>query len=669
MSQFQAGFVNEAKDLLESLESALLALESKFDDQEMIAEVFRVMHSLKGTASMFGFDRIGQLTHELETIYDLIRGGKLTFSEPILTVSLAALDLIHSLLDDPDLKSSDLERQFLSLQNDIKVLVDGFEVSVVGVETLTVSATASSNLVNTYFIKVVFDTKILSTGSNPAYLIEDLLSLGEGYAYPSLIDLEEDVDYEDCLFFWNIILQTTEDKSELEDVFLFVEDECQIDIENIFDGEITRKPELKTILDRFNSQTFDLDELKQSLRLSDLESKKDTFRIARETIRVGSEQVDDLMNLVSQLVTAQSTLDLVSQQLDNSKLEAVTEHLDKLTRQLRDNAFGMSLIPLDNLFMRFRRLVRDTSNTLNKPIDFVVKGEETKLDKNIIEKLSEPLMHALRNSLDHGIESPEIRKAANKPSKGIIEVSAYQVGAFVHISVGDDGGGIDPYIVREKAISKGLISLEEILTEQEMQELIFSPGFSTTDQVSDLSGRGVGMDVVKQSVLKLRGEISLKSVVGKGTDLILKLPLNLSIIDGLKVRVADTNYIIPVLEIDRCVEFEASEIYNSYNSLLLVDEEQVPFIDLSKNFGMSPSNNKLLEVVFVWCQGKRVGLVVDEIIGEYQAVLKPLGAYYRSNELFSGATIIGDGTISLVIDTSRINSYFKEDLNFINDRQ
>ncbi len=670
MDQFQEAFINEARDLLESLESALLTLEGDFSDQAMIGEVFRVMHSLKGTASMFGFDKIGELTHDLENIYDLIRDGKLALSSAILTASLSALDLIHALLEDPNLQEQENASNYKTLLGEIK----GIATGVVGIETENGDSSSRSDLgqdssdVFTYLVQVTFDEEIFSTGSNPLFLIDDLLQLGKAFAYPNL-KFTEEPNFENCYTSWTVVLETSEEVSEIEDVFMFVEDECQVSVERLAKEPVSKKPEALEKLDGWDGETFDKSELRKLVKEQAAESKKSTAKKEKkkvqESIRVESVQVDELMNLVSQLVTTQASINLLAENLGNHQLDEVSEQLDKITRQLRENAFGMSLIPLDNLFMRFRRLIRDTSNALDKPISFTTKGEDTKLDKKIIETLADPLMHILRNSLDHGIESKESRKAAGKSETGKIEVSAYYSGAFVHINVHDDGGGINPTKVRDKAIEKGIISPNDNLTEQEMQELIFAPGFSTAEEVTDLSGRGVGMDVVRQNIYSLRGEILLDSKVGVGTDLTLKLPLTLSIIDGLLVNVGGTKYVLPVLEVDRCVEYSAELIESSFNELLLLEGEQVPFINLRKEFDCDENPKDTVEVVFVWSQGRKIGLVVDGVIGENQAVLKPLGKYYKHNELFSGATILGDGTISLVIDPGRIISYFEKDLTTI----
>jgi two-component system chemotaxis sensor kinase CheA len=363
--------------------------------------------------------------------------------------------------------------------------------------------------------------------------------------------------------------------------------------------------------------------------------------------------IDELMNLVSQLVTTQASLNLYADKEESPFLEEIAEGLDKLTRKLRDNAFSMSLMSLDSLFTRFQRLVRDTSNDLNKPIEFKTVGKETKLDKKIIETLSEPLMHILRNSLDHGIETAEQRELVGKPSIGKIEVAAYNSGPFVHISVKDDGGGINIEKVRAIAIDTGIIKEKDNLSEQEIKELIFAPGFTTAESVTDLSGRGVGMDVVKISIESVRGEIILDSQIGVGTEVTLRLPLTLSIVDGLLVQVGLVKYAIPLLAIDRCIEIKSTEISKNSNGFLFTDNEKLPYFDLREKF-----KTNITEVVIVWSDGDKFGLIVDHIIDEVQVVLKPLGKYYKQSEMFSGATILGDGIVALVIDPEKMVSFF-----------
>lgn len=664
MDKFQEGFINEANDLLSSLESALLSLEDDRENKEMVGEIFRVMHSLKGTASMFGFDKIGELTHHLENIYDLIRSDKLTLTAEMLTASLSALDLIHNLLEDPNLEKEENKTQFDALQKEIINIVKG--IDGVDVEDTETSVVEAKKTTTSYYVKVKMVKEIFLTGSNPLYLIDDLVALGEAktkvvFDFPKLGDF----NFEHCFTSWEVLLVTSEDESEITDAFMFVEDECELEVIKLKDEDIFKDENLTEVIANFLTEdAIGVKEIQEALKKEKEEKKKNTEAKAsknKASIRVDVDMIDELMNLVSQLVTTQASLNLYSEKNNSPYLEEISEEFDKLTRQLRDNAFGMSLIPLDNLFMRFKRLVRDTSKSLNKPINFKTIGEETKLDKKIIETLTDPLMHILRNSLDHGVEVPDKRKAAGKNPEGKIVVSAYNSGAFVNISVKDDGGGINTEKVREIAISKGVISETDVLTEQETKELIFAPGFSTAEAVTGLSGRGVGMDVVRKNIQSLRGEIILDSTLGKGTEVILKLPLTLSIIDGLLVGVGAIKYVIPVLAIDRCLEIPSAEIKDNFNQLLLIENEQIPYFDLREKFGVQLEDSENIEVVVVWSNNKKIGLIVDTVIGENQAVLKPLGKYYANSDLFSGATILGDGTVALVVDPGRVVSFFKKD--------
>jgi two-component system chemotaxis sensor kinase CheA len=665
MDKFQEGFINEANDLLSSLESALLSLEDDRENKEMVGEIFRVMHSLKGTASMFGFDKIGELTHHLENIYDLIRSDKLVLTADMLTASLSALDLIHNLLEDPNLEKEENRVQFDALQKEIINIVKG--IDGVDVEGDAEEVATKKKAEASYFVKVKMVKEIFLTGSNPLYLVDDLVSLGEAktkavFDFPRL----DQFNFEHCFTSWEVLLVTDEDESEIYDAFMFVEDECELEVVKLSSSNIFKNESLEeTVANFLTSDSLEVaKEIESILKKEDDEQQKKSNAKAGKTkasIRVDVDMVDELMNLVSQLVTTQASLNLFSEKNKSPHLEEISEEFDKLTRQLRDNAFGMSLIPLDSLFTRFKRLVRDTSKTLNKPIDFKTIGQETKLDKKIIETLTDPLMHILRNSLDHGVETPDKRKASGKDPKGKIQVSAYNSGAFVNISVKDDGGGINTERVREIAVKKGVIAESDVLTEQETKELIFAAGFSTAEAVTGLSGRGVGMDVVKKNIQSLRGEIILNSTLGEGTEVILKLPLTLSIIDGLLVRVGDVYYVIPVLSIERCIEIPSDTIKNNFNQLLLIENEQIPYFDLRGEFNVPITEDENIEIVIVWCNNKKVGLIVDLVIGENQAVLKPLGKYYANSDLFSGATILGDGSVALVVDPGRVISFFSKD--------
>jgi two-component system chemotaxis sensor kinase CheA len=396
---------------------------------------------------------------------------------------------------------------------------------------------------------------------------------------------------------------------------------------------------------------------------NNLQKKSEGREKSIASIRVSSEKLDELMNLVSELITTQAGLTLYSANNKHEELESITENIEKLSRRLRDIAFGMTLVPINNLFGRFQRMVRDVSKSLGKEVEFITEGGETELDKTIIETLTDPLMHILRNSLDHGIETPEERIAKGKQPGGKLILKAYYSGVFVYIQITDDGKGINTDAVRKKAISKGLIKEEEQVSEKQLFDFIFHAGFSTAQKITDVSGRGVGMDVVRSNISEIKGSILIDSKKDEGTVLTIKLPLTLSIIDGLLVSVGEVKYIIPLTAITKCYEVRNSEMMGNFNRLLVLDDEQVPFINLREEFGQEIESDSISQIIVVNNGERKVGLSVDNIIGEYQAVVKPLGKYYKQQDFISGASILGDGTISLVMDTNKIIELYTNNIS------
>src|SRR6478609_782235 len=360
------------------------------------------------------------------------------------------------------------------------------------------------------------------------------------------------------------------------------------------------------------------------------------------------------MNLVSELVTTQASLTLLSEENQSAELTAIAENVEKITRRLRDNAFTMSLIPIESLLVRFQRLVRDLSAELKKDVEFKIEGAETEIDKSIIEKLSDPLLHLLRNAIDHGIESPEERVKKGKRKQGTILFKSYYSGANVIIEIKDDGAGIKFEKIRKIAIEKGLILADAELSENEIINLIFLPGFSTADQITGVSGRGVGMDVVKRNIGDIRGEIEVFTKVGEGSTFQIKLPLTLSIIDGLRIEIGTTEYILPLFAVQKCYEVVTAQLTETFNQWVTLDGQRIPFLFLREDFGATNNAPYHSQIIKIVQNGNPVGLVVDRIVGDYQAVLKPLGHLYRNQDEFSGATILGDGTVALVIDPVKL---------------
>ncbi|MFW5761838.1 MAG: chemotaxis protein CheA, partial [Cyclobacteriaceae bacterium] len=528
----------------------------------------------------------------------------------------------------------------------------------------------------TYYILFRPNEYILMDGTNPLYLLDELSTLGISKVTAHLHNIPklDEINSECCYVFWDIYLATNVPVSTIEEVFIFVLNDCQLEVHKVADENLLENDAFIEKIDKELSfkEVINIDELqafagklfqgKHNKPVEKVTSSAGTFKKENvvSSIRVSSDKLDDLMNLVSELVTTQASLSLFAEQSNIPELMAIAENMEKISRRLRDNTFSICLIPIENMLTRFQRLVRDLSQELGKKIELKTEGTDTELDKSIIESLADPILHILRNSIDHGIEDSATRKKLGKSETGTILFKAYYSGTHVIIEINDDGKGIDPEKIRAKAIDKGLITAEAQLSEKEIFDLVFLPGFSTAQQVTEVSGRGVGMDVVMRKINEIRGEVSLKTKPNEGTSTIIKLPLTLSIIDGLLVKIKDTFFVISLASVSKVHEVNSQKIVNTFNNLVVLDGKQVPFLNLHEEFKVSEDLQDTLQMVVVNYDDNEVGLTVDEVIGEYQAVLKPLGKLYKDIDIISGATILGDGTIALVLDTNKIIKNFSE---------
>ncbi len=697
MEEMKATYIQEANELLENLESSLLSLEDNPNDTSNIEQVFRVMHTLKGNSSMFGLSKIAEFVHDLETIYDKIRQGEMELTKEILNTTLASFDHLNLIIVDSDLEDEKNTENHVALIHKIHGFIQGTTVSqaiVVPSEKAetTTSSVIPDNILRTYYVHFEPKTEFFLDGSNPLILVAELCQLGKHLVVPHFhkVTSIDDFNPTSCITFWEIYIESGGAKDKIDEVFVFAESNAKIEVVELTSSDLISNKEFAEKVQeiKFKDQLIDrelLFELASRLGKSivpDLpilpaidaneliaESKNthksETKEKVVSSIRVSSDKLDELMNLVSELVTTQASLTLYNQKNETPELELISENIEKLSRRLRDIAFGMTLVPINNMFSRFQRLVRDVSMALNKEVQFVTEGGETELDKSIIETLTDPLMHIIRNSLDHGLELPDVRERLGKPRKGTVKLKAFYSGISVYIQIIDDGKGIDVNVIREKAVSKGFIKSDDVLTDKEVFDFIFYPGFSTAAVVTDISGRGVGMDVVKRNISELKGSIIVESSVNIGTTLTIKLPLSLSIIDGLLVDVANVYYIIPLSVVDKCYEVDNLEMMNNFNQLLVLDEQQVPFINVRKEFGYEEiSNSEKSQIIVVSDSDRRVGISVDHIVGEYQAVVKPIGKYYKNQDFISGATILGDGSIALVMDTHKIIDLYTEHAKF-----
>lgn len=683
LDKFQQKFVEEAQDNVAAIEEALFELEKSPDDLEIIERLFRSMHTIKGSGAMFGFNDLSHFTHNLETLYDLVRNDKLKVNKDIISLTFESLDYIRQLLDlgegtlsNPD----DIRRQQDYIAKIKKYFPEGQQLTLSSAEKAALAAgkdpapqpveppkpAGARNYLVTF---APFDT-LLDNGTNPLFMLDDLTALGRyrTLAFTGAVPTLDGFGPLKLYVRWQVILSTEQDVNEIKDVFIFVEDECRMDIAVLPDGDILGDAaRLDPIVARALGEQAELkaDDFAVFRAAAQPKERKGADKAAKaqeskiSSIRVSSEKIDDLVNAVSELVTMQAQLNLLALKQNDAALLSVAEQMEKITRQLRDNSFSISLIPLGGELVQFQRLVRDLCIKLGKQIEFVVEGGEIELDKNIIDHLKDPLLHIIRNSGDHGIETPDERIAAGKNPTGVVLLKAFYSGSNVVVQVSDDGKGMDPAKIRQKAIDRGMIDPGAELTDKETLNLVFASGFSTSDKVSDVSGRGVGMDVVRSKIQEIRGEVSLDSKYGVGTTISMELPLTLSIIDGLLTSIGGEQYVFPFTNIERILHPSEVELSGSgMGGFFVYNGEQMLCVDLGEVFCGRPLDFAAGKVLIVAQGGKRVGMVVDAVLGEFQIVVKPLGRYLRGVDMISGASVMGDGSLSLIVDAGRLINYY-----------
>jgi two-component system, chemotaxis family, sensor kinase CheA len=672
MEQFKQKFIEEATDLIQDLEKSSLELSNDYENVGHIEVIFRAMHSLKGGSAMFGFDKIDAFTHHLESAYDQIRKGKRKVNDKLLDITFKSIDHIKVLLgEDDNLSDKTLQNHELLLKS-ISAMVN--DDSATGNRNRTEDESpAERSDKSTYYIQFIPKPNIFENGTNPLLIINELVTLGESRVFPFTGDIPDfnSIDVLLCYTSWVILLSTDSSEETIRDVFMFVDLDCELIIKKVSNENLLGNSEFigKVEAAHNNNGRSELDfieSLLYEMKGSSVKNQPDEAVVAGSrvkeqnisSIRVSSDKLDELINLVSELVTRQAGLSLISEKINNKDLLVLAEDIEKISRRLRDNTFGIRLIPIENMVTRFQRLVRELSIDLNKEIIFQTEGTETELDKTMIEGLIDPVMHIIRNSIDHGIEDPETRKKAGKPEKGKILLKAFYSGANVLMEISDDGKGIDPKKLFKQAIKAGFIQEDAVLTEKEQLDLIFLPGFSTAESITKISGRGVGMDVVKRKVEELRGEVAISTELKKGTTITIKLPLTLSIIDGLLVTIDSSYYVIPLASVNRCLEFKHQALVNPVNNLIFINDGHIPFAYLRKEFGIKSTPPEIEQIVVIEYGDTLFGLAVDHIVGEYQAVLKSLGKMYKDMDIISGATILGDGTVALLLDPNKIISKF-----------
>ncbi|SHO53385.1 chemotaxis protein CheA [Desulfopila aestuarii] len=691
----RAVFLVEATEILEQLEESLLELEESPDNSELVGSVFRALHTIKGSGAMFGFDRVSLFTHEVETVFDEVRSGKMEVSRELIDLTLTSRDIIRGMLDSDQGEDTALDEEAQRVVTSLKKLSSptpaAKEIPVPQEDAVYEKADKEEATLTTWRIRFKPPEDIFSTGTNPLFLLEDLRELGDCdmVSMTDEIPRLSELDPERLYFGWDILLTTDKGRDAIEDVFIFIGEDSDLKIEPVehhnmpdeedaqdkllrlgdilvMRGELDREQLSKAVdsqkrlgeilvekglvtADKIDAALREQNHLKKAKAKVKEQSKQKP--VIDSSIRVPSSKLDELVNLVGELVTVQARLSQLANGGEDGQLKFLAEEVERLSAELRDNTMNIRMVPIGATFTKFRRLVRDLSSDLGREVVLTTVGEETELDKTVIEKLNDPMVHLIRNALDHGVEPPDKRAASGKNREGSIHLEAEHSGAHVFIRVRDDGAGINKEKIRKKAIERGLMEEGVDISDDELYSFIFSPGFSTAVVVSSVSGRGVGMDVVRTNIDALRGSVDVKSVEGEGTTVTLKIPLTLAIIEGLLTRVGDERYVLPLSAVEECVELVEDEAGASRGrNLAHIRGELIPYVHLRRHFNIQGKRAAIEQIVITHIDGHRIGFVVDEVIGQHQTVIKNLGHMYRNVKEISGATILGDGTLALILD-------------------
>ena len=677
LSQFIPTFLEECFEGIELMEASLLNLEQ--GDEETINSIFRAAHSIKGGAGTFGFNHVTEFTHLVETLLDEMRDGRRNIAHKDIEILLDSVDcmrlLIEAIRDDcsyDDSKVIVTSQLLTATLNNNSVDENIVEYTTKDNEN-TSNAIVDDNLTH-WSINFIPEHHLVQTGNDPLLLLNALAELGKVSvtancnSIPSLVDL----DATELYISWQITLITAARKEDIAEIFEWVEDDCQLVISN--EESIDKKP-TEINLDIANE-------------VDELTAEKPTIKAKAKTkvnpnvtndsclqkpkaesgsIRVGVDKVDSLINLVGELVITQSMLSELGNDFELSKVARLNSGLEQLlqnTKELQESVMRIRMLPISFAFNRFPRLIHDLSKKMGKEIELLISGEQTELDKSVMEQISDPLVHLVRNAVDHGIEATDVRITNGKPEKGTVSLDAYHQGGSIVIEIKDDGGGIDSNVILAKAIENGLVDESTSLSESQVYDLLFEPGFSTAKTLSDISGRGVGMDVVKRNIQSLGGRIQIESTLGVGSTFKVFLPLTLAILDGQLVKVGREVYIIPLITIVESLQTQEALINRTSGDMVLyrLREDNVPVIPIYKLFNI-PAQNKAIKnslLVVVEADGQKVGLMVDDLLAQQQVVVKSLNENYQQVEGVSGATILGDGSVAMILDVpSMINMALK----------
>lgn len=684
MSQFLDTFYEESFEGLDIMETELLALDVGEADLETINTIFRAAHSIKGGSGTFGLNDVANFTHVMETLLDEMRDGKRDVTQNGVNILLESVDVLREMLSTLQAEEElDFAKIGITKQKLDSLLAGTTEdVPAENIETATTNETviepkADDSGVKDWVINFKPHLEMLQTGNDPVRMFRELNALGDlsseidSDSIPDFLMMEPEISN----LSWVLNLTGDVQKSDIEEVFDWVEDECDLTITEISSPAVETSPENE--IQQESSVSAPVTDITTPTASSNAPAAKSKRKAATESssIRVSIDKVDELINMVGELVITQSMLSQLGEEEDFGeaeieKLKNGLMQLERNTREMQENVMRIRMLPISFVFQRFPRLVHDLSEQLDKKIELVLSGESTELDKTVMEKIGDPLVHLVRNSLDHGIETPDVRIAAGKPETGEIHLNAYHEGGNIVIEITDDGAGLNLEKILSKAKSSGIVSEDDNLSDEEIADLIFRPGFSTADVVSDVSGRGVGMDVVRRNIRALGGTVDVKTQIGLGSVFTIRLPLTLAILDGQSVVIGNEVYIVPLVAIIESVQVDTSLVngVTGQTEVYRLRDEYIPIVKLCDVFNVKPLHENIEDglLVVVEAEGKKVALLVDDLLGQQQVVIKSLETNFKSIEGISGATILGDGTVALILDVTGLISISKQNSKTLN---
>jgi two-component system, chemotaxis family, sensor kinase CheA len=708
MDAIQQAFVVESRELLQMMEDNLLQMESSGGDAETINAIFRAAHTIKGGAGVIECKFIVEFTHVLENVLDEMRDGKITADRDLIEVLLACSDQLDALVgcvESETLPGEDVNKASTSLREKLQHYLGKPSATTakdVVISEQKVHASGGGEMeTDNWHISLRFGHDVLRKGMDPASFLRYLMELGQIVSLVTLPDAmpeAEDMDPESCYLGFEISYKSDADKARIDNVFDFVRDDCVIHIwpphskladfiatietlpedtmrlgeilikcgaltQNELDSALNMQadhekdtppaPKIGDVLVKQGAVTPEVVEA-AAVKQGKVAEKK---TLESQLIRVQASKLDQLIDLVGEMVIASAGANMLAHRSGEAALVESTSVISMLVEQIRDSALQLRMVQIGDTFSRFQRVVRDTSHELGKDIELVISGSEAELDKSVVEKLGDPLMHLVRNAMDHGIEAPEVRIAKGKPARGTLRLNAYHESGSIAIEITDDGAGLNREKILSKARERELVGPNQTLTDNEIYNLLFEPGFSTAEKVTNISGRGVGLDVVKRGITALRGSVEVESKEGQGSTFRIRLPLTLAIIDGFLVGVGKASYVIPLGAVVECIELSEKDRAETLSRQYInLRGGVLPFVRLREQFEISDQGGKRENIVVVQYAGQKIGLVVDELMGEFQTVIKPLGSIFKHIKGIGGSTILGSGDVALILDVQSLVS-------------